>query len=52
MKRSKATRILDARKRNEERAKRTPKEQIARLDKMLGKGKGAKRERQRLSKLI
>lgn len=31
---------------------RTPREQIARLDAKLGKGKGAARERNRLAKLI
>jgi hypothetical protein len=32
-----------------ERAKRTDKQQIARLDKMFGKGQGATRERARLA---
>jgi len=36
----------------EERAKRTPEQQIARLDQMFGKGKGAAKERARLAKQI
>jgi hypothetical protein len=38
--------------RAEERASRTPKQQLALLDKRLGKGKGAQKERARLSKEI
>lgn len=34
------------------RDKRTAKQQLALLDKRLGKGKGAKRERERLALLI
>jgi hypothetical protein len=34
----------------EERAKRTPKQQLALLDKRLGKGKGAKKERAQLAR--
>jgi len=36
----------------EERAKRTPQQQLARLDEMFGKGKGATKERAKLAKLI
>ena len=36
----------------EERAKRTDQEQLKRLDKMFGKGKGAKKERTRLAARI
>ena len=35
-----------------ERAKRSPEEQIDRLDWLLGDGVGAKKERKRLAKLI
>lgn len=35
-----------------ERAKRSPKEQLARLDAMFGKGQGAKKERERLAQQI
>jgi hypothetical protein len=35
----------------EERAKRTPQQQLARLDEMFGKGKGATKERAKLAKL-
>jgi hypothetical protein len=41
-----------AEKRNAERAKLSPKEQLAHLDAKLGAGEGAKRERARLAKLI
>ena len=34
----------------EERAKRSPEQQLARLDKMFGKGKGAAKERAKLAK--
>jgi hypothetical protein len=34
----------------EERAKRTPKQQLALLDKRLGKGKGAEKERAQLAR--
>ena len=34
----------------DERAKRTPKQQLALLDKRLGKGKGAKKERAQLAR--
>jgi hypothetical protein len=37
-----------AQERTAEAAKRTPQEQLKRLDKMFGKGLGAKRERKRL----
>ena len=36
----------------EARAKRTDKQQLAELDRILGKGKGAKKERARLKKRI
>jgi len=36
----------------EERAKRTPQEQLERLDGLFGKGQGAVKERARLAKLI
>lgn len=39
-------------KREAERVKRTPAEQIKRLDALLGVGKGAKRERARLAALV
>jgi hypothetical protein len=38
--------------RQEARNKLTPAQQLAKLDALLGKGKGAKRERARLQKLI
>ena len=38
--------------RAEERAERSPKHQLTLLDKRLGKGKGARKERARLLKLI
>ena len=42
----------EAEVRREERAKRTPQQQIAVLDKKLGVGVGAKKERARLKKQI
>jgi hypothetical protein len=36
----------------EERAKRTDEQQLQRLDKMFGKGKGAKKERAKLAARI
>jgi len=36
----------------EERAKRTPQQQIERLDQMFGKGSGATKERAKLAKQI
>ncbi len=45
---NKETRQAEAEVRQEDRDKRTPAEQIAKLDKKLGKGKGAKKERKRL----
>ncbi len=36
----------------EQRAKRSPKEQLDFLDYCIGKGKGARRERDRLNKMI
>jgi len=38
--------------RNKLRAQRTPEEQLARLDHILGKATGAKKERAKLAKLI
>ena len=43
----KETRQAEAEVRQEDRDKRTPAEQIAKLDKKLGEGKGAKKERKR-----
>lgn len=42
----------EAEERNKVRAKRNPQEQLARLDKMLGEGKGAVKERKRLKEQI
>ncbi len=36
----------------EDRAKRTAQQQLDRLDKMFGKGKGATKERAKLAKLL
>lgn len=49
---SKAAKRARAKEMAEARALRTPQEQLQRLDKLLGVGVGAKRERARLSKLI
>ena len=49
IRRSKINRQLSAEKRKTERAERTNGEQIKKLDKKLGKGKGAKKERKRLN---
>lgn len=38
--------------RDGERAQRTPKQQLARLDRQFGRGQGAARERARLMKLV
>jgi len=38
--------------RQEVASKRTPQEQLARLDKMFGEGKGAQKERAKLNKII
>ena len=46
----KEVRQAEAEVRQEERAKRSNAEQIAKLDAKLGKGKGAKKERKRLAK--
>lgn len=40
----------EAQARQAERDKLSPQEQIAKLDKVLGKGKGAKKERRKLIK--
>jgi len=44
----KETRQVEAEVRQEDRAKRSSVEQIAKLDKKLGEGKGAIKERKRL----
>ena len=49
IRRTKINRQLSADAREVERAERTDKEQIKRLDEKFGKGKGAKKERKRLS---
>ena len=46
----KDTRIEEAKVRNVNRSKRSPIEQLEKLDQKLGKGQGAKKERQRLKK--
>lgn len=52
MKRPEKKKLLreQAKARQEEREKRTPEMQIARLDAMFGPGKGAKKERAKLEK--
>jgi hypothetical protein len=45
-------RRASADERREAREARTPQEQLDRLDRILGKGKGAAKERARLLKLI
>jgi hypothetical protein len=55
MKRNKSRvseRQIDAFKRQEARDNRSPREQVVWLDNILGKGKGAKRERARLDKIM
>lgn len=47
----KHTRQLEAKQRAEQRAARTPQQQLKRLDERFGKGRGAVRERARLTKL-
>ena len=49
IRRTKINRQLSADDREVERAERTDKEQIKKLDKKLGKGKGAVKERKRLN---
>ena len=48
---NKETRQVEAEVRQEERDKRTVTQQIDKLDKLLGKGLGAKKERKRLEKI-
>lgn len=50
MQRSRTDRREQALRMQEERATRSTAQQIERLDKMFGKGKGAKKERARLEK--
>ena len=52
MSRRKEERREEAQKRAEERASRSHQFQIKRLDLMFGDGNGAKKERERLEKLI
>ena len=52
MKRSRHERREEAKARQEERNQRTPQQQIQHLDKILGKGKGATKERARLAKMM
>ena len=52
MYKSKEQKRIDAEAMAAERAKRSPKEQLARLDHMLGKGQGAVKERARLQAQI
>ena len=55
MKRGKKVRALrraKAEERDAERSKRTPRQQLQRLDEMFGVGRGAKKERARLKKKI
>lgn len=52
MNRNRATRKAEAIERKEARAAITDQQQLARLDKILGVGVGAKKERERLAKRI
>lgn len=52
MNRRKEIRRKEAQERAEVRAQRSPQEQLAILDKRLGKGQGAQRERARLQSII
>ena len=47
---TKEVKQVEAEVRQEKRAKRTVTQQVAKLDKLLGKGKGATKERKRLAK--
>lgn len=48
----KEEKIASAKKRLEESCKRTPADRIQRLDQRFGAGKGAKKERARIQKLL
>ena len=52
MHRNRAARKIEAKERNEARALLTDQQQLQRLDKILGVGVGAKKERERLAKRI
>jgi len=52
MQRNKATRQTEAKERNAARAALSDQQQLERLDKILGVGVGAKKERERLAKRI
>ena len=52
MQRNRATRQAEAVERKEARAALTDQQQLERLDKILGVGVGAKKERERLAKRI
>lgn len=49
---TKAQKQSEASKRAEKREERTPKQQLARLNRKFGKNKGAQRERERLTKIM
>lgn len=52
MQRNRSIRQAEAKERNEARAALTDQQQLDRLDKILGAGVGAKKERARLAKRI